>query len=140
MMHFNHKLYRNHQKGLAYSSHLSPLILFFFTKDGVKRGEGTEQCPPKYASSVGKYSGLGLAWGARHCWTRFLSSASPLFKSKPLCRKTIQDRNFVPKKKPEYTLSIFFACIYCYLLGLTIKFSKMTQLKRKLQKLQKFYT
>ena len=28
--------YKNHQKNLAYFSHLAPLILFFFTKDEVK--------------------------------------------------------------------------------------------------------
>ena len=46
MTHFGHELYRNHQKSLAYFNHLSPLILFLSTKDRVKRGEGTEQCPP----------------------------------------------------------------------------------------------
>ena len=40
MMHFDHKLYRNHQKSLAYFSHLSPLILYIFTKYGVKKGGG----------------------------------------------------------------------------------------------------
>ena len=31
--------YKNHQKSLAYISHLAPLILFFLLKYRVKRGE-----------------------------------------------------------------------------------------------------
>ena len=30
--------YRNHQKSLAYFSHLTPLVLFLFTKSRVKSG------------------------------------------------------------------------------------------------------
>ena len=30
--------YRNHQKSLAYFSHLAPLVLFFLLKGGVKKG------------------------------------------------------------------------------------------------------
>ena len=43
--------YRNHQKSLAYFSHLAPLILFFLLKGRVKRGNhGTMlPLPPKYA-------------------------------------------------------------------------------------------
>ena len=39
--------YRNHQKSLAYFSHLPPLVLFFFTKEqSQKRGHGTIRfCP-----------------------------------------------------------------------------------------------
>ena len=36
--------YRNHQKGMAYFSHLAPLILFFLLKGRVKGGMA--QCPP----------------------------------------------------------------------------------------------
>ena len=37
--------YKNHQKSLAYFSHLAPLILFFFTKrQNQRRGEGMAQC------------------------------------------------------------------------------------------------
>ena len=47
--------YRNHQKSLAYFSHLAPLILFFFTKRQSQKGEAMAQCPPgplpKYASA-----------------------------------------------------------------------------------------
>ena len=32
--------YRNHQKSLAYFSHLAPLILFFFTKRQSQKKEG----------------------------------------------------------------------------------------------------
>ena len=32
--------YKNHQKSLAYFSHLAPLILFFFTKRQSQRGGG----------------------------------------------------------------------------------------------------
>ena len=32
--------YRNHQKNLAYFSHLVPLVLFFFTKRQSQKGEG----------------------------------------------------------------------------------------------------
>ena len=32
--------YRNHQKNLAYFSHLAPLLLFFLLKGRVKRGGG----------------------------------------------------------------------------------------------------
>ena len=41
--------YRNHQKSLAYFSHLASLVLFFFTKRQNQKG-GMAQClPPKYA-------------------------------------------------------------------------------------------
>ena len=33
-------IYRNHQKSLAYFSHLAPLILFFFTKRQIQKGGG----------------------------------------------------------------------------------------------------
>ena len=37
--------YKNHQKSLAYFSHLAPLILFFFTKSlSQRRGGGMAQC------------------------------------------------------------------------------------------------
>ena len=43
--------YRNHQKSLAYFSHLAPLILLFFTKrQSQKGGDGT--MPPKYATGL----------------------------------------------------------------------------------------
>ena len=32
--------YRNHQKSLAYFTHLAPLILFFFTKTQTQKGGG----------------------------------------------------------------------------------------------------
>ena len=32
--------YRNHQKNLAYFSHLAPLVLFFFTKRQSQKGGG----------------------------------------------------------------------------------------------------
>ena len=39
--------YRNHQKSLAYFSHLAPLILFFFTKrQSQKEGVGYGTMPP----------------------------------------------------------------------------------------------
>ena len=39
--------YRNHQKSLAYFSHLAPLVLFFFTKSwGRKRGWAWPNAPP----------------------------------------------------------------------------------------------
>ena len=42
--------YRNHQKNLAYFSHLAPLVLFFFTKRQSQRGGGAwHNAPPKYA-------------------------------------------------------------------------------------------
>ena len=42
--------YRNHQKSLAYFSHLAPLILFFFTKRQRQKGVGNSKMPsPKYA-------------------------------------------------------------------------------------------
>ena len=42
--------YRNHQKSLAYFSHLAPLVLFFFTKkQSQKRGPLHNGLPPKYA-------------------------------------------------------------------------------------------
>ena len=37
--------YKNHQKSLAYFSHLAPLILFFLLKGKVKR-EGHSTMPP----------------------------------------------------------------------------------------------
>ena len=40
----------NHQKSMAYFSHLAPLVLFFLLKGRVKRGlVGMAQCPSKYA-------------------------------------------------------------------------------------------
>ena len=36
--------YRNHQKNLAYFSHLAPLVLFFLLKGRIKRG-GMAQWP-----------------------------------------------------------------------------------------------
>ena len=43
--------YRNHQKSMAYFSHLAPLVFFFFLLKGrVIRGwVGMAQCSPKYA-------------------------------------------------------------------------------------------
>ena len=39
--------YRNHQKSLAYFSHLAPLILFIFTKRQSQGGRGgMAQCSP----------------------------------------------------------------------------------------------
>ena len=45
--------YRNHQKSVAYFSHLAPLILFIFTKKQSQKG-GMAQCfpPPKYAPGL----------------------------------------------------------------------------------------
>ena len=41
--------YRNHQKNLAYFSHLAPLVLFYFTKRRSQKG-GMAQWPlPKYS-------------------------------------------------------------------------------------------
>ena len=43
-------IYRNHEKSLAYFSHLAALILFLFTKRQSKKGgQGTMPPPPKYA-------------------------------------------------------------------------------------------
>ena len=44
--------YRNHLKNLAYFSHLSPLVLFFFTKRQSQKGGGgaRHDGPSKYAS------------------------------------------------------------------------------------------
>ena len=41
--------YRNHQKSLAYFSHLAPLILFFYTKKQSQKGDFAQCHPPKYA-------------------------------------------------------------------------------------------
>ena len=43
--------YRNHQKRLAYFSHLAPLILFFFTERQSQKGGPWHNMPPfpKYA-------------------------------------------------------------------------------------------
>ena len=38
--------YRNHQKSLAYFSHLVPLILFFLLKSRVKKGGAWPNGPP----------------------------------------------------------------------------------------------
>ena len=39
--------YKNHQKSLAYFSHLAPLTLFFFTKrQSQRRGETWHNAPP----------------------------------------------------------------------------------------------
>ena len=46
--------YRNHQKSLAYFSHLAPLFLFFFLKDGVKSRVGvSESWESKFFLGVG---------------------------------------------------------------------------------------
>ena len=52
--------HKNHQKSLAYFSHLAPLILFFFTERQSQTGEGgMAQCsPPKYAPVVKSKNGL----------------------------------------------------------------------------------
>ena len=45
--------YRNHQKSLACFSHLTPLVVFFFTKRQSQRGVGgMAQCLPKYAPAI----------------------------------------------------------------------------------------
>ena len=45
--------YRNHQKSMAYFSHLAPLFFFFFTKGRIKRGwVGMAQCTPNYAPAT----------------------------------------------------------------------------------------
>ena len=42
--------YKNHEKNLAYFSHMAPLVLFFLLKGRVKRGgRGTTSPSPKYA-------------------------------------------------------------------------------------------
>ena len=41
--------YGNHQKSMAYFSHLAPLVLIFFTKKQSQKGRAMAQCPPKYA-------------------------------------------------------------------------------------------
>ena len=41
-------IYRNHQKSLAYFSHLATLILFLFTKRQSQKG-GHDTMSPKYA-------------------------------------------------------------------------------------------
>ena len=41
--------YRNHQKNLAYFSHLTPLVLFFLLKGRVKRGTWHNGPLPKYS-------------------------------------------------------------------------------------------
>ena len=38
--------YGNHQKSLAYFSHLARLVLFFFTKRHSQKGGAMAQCPP----------------------------------------------------------------------------------------------
>ena len=45
-----HKLYRNHQKSMAYFSYLAQLVLFLFTKRQSQKGGGMAQCPSKYAT------------------------------------------------------------------------------------------
>ena len=62
--------YRNHQKSLAYFSHLAPLVLFFFTKRhrvkmGGGRGHSTMDHPPKYAP---EYSTCALI--SKGCFAR----------------------------------------------------------------------
>ena len=37
--------YRNHQKSLAYFSHLAPLILLFYTKSRSQKSGGMAHCP-----------------------------------------------------------------------------------------------
>ena len=112
MMHFGHELYKNHQKSLAYFSHLSPLFLFVFTKYGVKTG-ALNNAPLNTSHSVAKCSGLGHAWDARHCWTRFLSSTSPLFKSKLLCRKIFKTATLNQKRnqnvRSKFSWPVFIA-------------------------------
>ena len=47
--------YRNHQKGLAYFSHLAPLILLFFTKKRCQKGGRAwpnGRPAPKYATGT----------------------------------------------------------------------------------------
>ena len=51
--------YTNHQKSLAYFSHLAPLVLFFITKRKSQKEGGMAQCPPKYAP-VTLYCGANL--------------------------------------------------------------------------------
>ena len=51
--------YRNHQKSLAYFSHLAPLILFIFTKRQSQGGGHGTMLPPKYAL-VSMFRRLGL--------------------------------------------------------------------------------
>ena len=41
--------YRNHQKSLAYFSHLAPLVLFFFSTRPNQKGAMAQWPPPKYA-------------------------------------------------------------------------------------------
>ena len=38
--------YRNHQKSLAYFSHLAPSVLLFFTRRQSQKRKDTAQCPP----------------------------------------------------------------------------------------------
>ena len=48
--------YRNHQKSLAYFSHLAPLVLFSFTKRQSQKGGGggmAQRQTPKYAIALG---------------------------------------------------------------------------------------
>ena len=45
--------YRNHQKSLAYFSHLAPIVLLFFTKRQNQKGEAMVQCPPNYVPVTG---------------------------------------------------------------------------------------
>ena len=92
MMHFGHKAKRKPSKE-------SGIFQSLFTKTESKGGRAPNNAPLNTSHSVGKCSGLGLAWGARHCWTRFLSSTSPLFKSKPLCRKKFKTATLHQKKK-----------------------------------------
>ena len=62
--------------------------------------------PPNTLLSVGKCSGLGLAWSARHGWIRFLSGTSPLSKcnAKPPCIKNSKPRLCVKKESRIYAL------------------------------------
>ena len=44
--------YRNHQKILAYFTHLAPLVLFFFSKRQNQKGGAWHNAPPTYTSAA----------------------------------------------------------------------------------------
>ena len=52
--------YRNHQKNLAYFSHLAPLVLFLFTKRQSQREGGMAQWPYAFESRIWTMRGRRL--------------------------------------------------------------------------------
>ena len=78
-----HKLQKPSKESGIFQSLVTIDFVLFYQKIESKGGGHGTMPPINTLQSVGKCSGLGLAWSAQHCLTRFLSSTSPLFKSKP---------------------------------------------------------